>query len=227
MVFAEFLKQHVPSKCNVFLGGFLFHFDGSESQQIDVIITNDVTPRFDFHNKGGVGKSFAPVEGTIAVASLKSFLDKNRLYDALDNIASIPPTMLPVRTVLGAEINRYDEFPYKIVFANDGLALGTIYAHLKDYYATHNVPLGRRPEIIYVAGKYFIAIGSRGLMNTSVVTRETTATDPTEYYAFTRDPDIQAIAWIINKIQDYTSASTHILFSYGDMINKMNEPTAS
>ncbi len=27
-VYIDFLKQHVPSKCNVFLGGFLFGEDG-------------------------------------------------------------------------------------------------------------------------------------------------------------------------------------------------------
>jgi hypothetical protein len=27
-VYADFLRQHAPSKCNVFLGGFLFDDDG-------------------------------------------------------------------------------------------------------------------------------------------------------------------------------------------------------
>ncbi len=39
--YATFLRQHAPSKCNVFLGGFLFHEDGSESAQLDVIVTTD------------------------------------------------------------------------------------------------------------------------------------------------------------------------------------------
>ena len=32
LIYAEFLKQHVPSKCNIFLGGFLFGKDGTESK---------------------------------------------------------------------------------------------------------------------------------------------------------------------------------------------------
>ncbi len=36
-VYADFLKQHAPSKCNVFLGGFLFDEDGSESKQMEAM----------------------------------------------------------------------------------------------------------------------------------------------------------------------------------------------
>ncbi len=67
----------IPSKCNVFLGGFLFGEDGDESKQLDVIISTDTSPKYDFHNSGGKGKSFAPVEGCLGVASIKSFLDKS------------------------------------------------------------------------------------------------------------------------------------------------------
>ena len=35
LVYAEFLRNHAPSKCNVFLGGFLFHLDGTESKQLE------------------------------------------------------------------------------------------------------------------------------------------------------------------------------------------------
>ncbi|HYX72390.1 MAG TPA: DUF6602 domain-containing protein, partial [Nitrososphaera sp.] len=107
-VYAEFLKQHAPSKCNVFLGGFLFGEDGSESGQLDVIITTDTTPRFDFHNRQGMGKSFSPVEGTLGVASIKSTLNKNELENALKSIAAIPPTS-PVedRLTLGLTLTNY------------------------------------------------------------------------------------------------------------------------
>ena len=64
-VYAEFLRQHAPSKCNVFLGGFLFDEDGNESRQLDIIVTTDTAPRFDFHNPDGSGKSFSPVEAIV------------------------------------------------------------------------------------------------------------------------------------------------------------------
>jgi len=75
LVYSEFLKQHAPSKCNVFLGGFLFDYDGAESKQLDIIITTDTAPRFNFHNKDGSGKSFSPVEGTLGIVSIKSTLN--------------------------------------------------------------------------------------------------------------------------------------------------------
>src|SRR5688500_18060979 len=62
-VYKEFLKQHAPSKCNVFLGGYLFDEDGAASKQLDVIITTDTTPRFDLHNKDGAGKHFHQWKG--------------------------------------------------------------------------------------------------------------------------------------------------------------------
>jgi len=50
-IYKEFLKQHLPSKCNVFLGGYLFDDDGAESKQLDIIITTDTTPCFNFANE--------------------------------------------------------------------------------------------------------------------------------------------------------------------------------
>ena len=44
-----------------FLGGFLFGEDGEESKQLDVIISTDTAPRYDFRNPQGKGKSFGIV----------------------------------------------------------------------------------------------------------------------------------------------------------------------
>jgi hypothetical protein len=92
LIYLEFLKQHAPSKCNVYLGGFLFGEDGDESNQLDIIISTDTAPRYNFHNPDGKGKSFAPVEGCLGIASIKSKLDKAQLIDSLNGIASIPKT---------------------------------------------------------------------------------------------------------------------------------------
>ena len=121
-IYADFLRQHAPSKCNVFLGGFLFQDDGTESKQLDVIVTTDTAPRFDLHNPDGGGKSFSPVEGTIGVASIKSTLDKQQLFDALSGIASIPPTKsLDGRVSPILKVSNYDDWPYKIIYASNGL----------------------------------------------------------------------------------------------------------
>ena len=77
-VYVEFLKQHTPSKCNVFLGGFIFDEDGAESKQLDIIITTDTAPRFDFHNKDGTGKALRQNKMTIYSCVLARACSSNR-----------------------------------------------------------------------------------------------------------------------------------------------------
>lgn len=221
-VYVDFLRWHVPSKCNVFLGGFLFDEEGAESHQLDVIITTDTTPRYDFHNRDGSGKSFSPVEGTLGVASIKSRLDKKQLEDALLGIASIPPTKsLDGRLSLGVGIHDYDDWPYKIVYATDGIKLQTLIKHLTAFYRTHyNIPLARRPHIIHVAGKYVILRVVRGMILTST-SGEATSLEPGSFHVINEYSDLHAIAWTLHKIQLNAASSTDIWFSYGELINKV------
>jgi hypothetical protein len=222
-LYADFLKQHAPSKCNVFLGGFLFHVDGSESKQLDVIVTTDTAPRYDFHNRDGGGKSFSPVEGTLGVASIKSTLDKAQLYDALTGIASIPPTEpLGKRVSTILKIKNYEDWPYKIVYATSGLAANTILGHLNDYYADNSqVPITRRPNVIHVAGKYAIFRATSGMSTYDRATSQSTALEPGTFHVFSDDTDLQAICWVLNDLQTKATASTHILFRYEGVIKRL------
>lgn len=222
-IYGNFLRQHAPSKCNVFLGGYLFHMDGTESRQLDVIVTTDTAPRYDFHNSDGGGKSFSPVEGTLGVVSIKSKLDKDNLHDALLGIASIPPTEpLGDRIPKMLIINNYDHWPYKIVYATNGLRAETILGHLNDFYTGNpDISLGRRPDVIHVAGKYAIFRGREGMVVRNLLTHQI---KPAEYgkYIFTSDnPDLQAIGWVLNDLQQRAVASTHILFNYEQLINNI------
>lgn len=224
-VYAEFLHQHAPSKCNVFFGGFLFGDDGTESGQLDVLVTTDTTPRFDFHNRDGHGKSFAPVEGTLGVASIKSTLDKKQLEDALTSIATIPPTSpLEGRLSFGIQIKNYDDWPYKVIYASDGISPTTLMSHLQDFYAHHaDTPFGRRPNVIHVSGKYVIF---RVIAGMTVWDAGKKAEEPLEIGAFrlfTRDPDLQGIIWVLDGLQERATASNHILYSYGEIMNRVND----
>lgn len=224
LAYAEFLKQHAPSKCNVFLGGFLFDDDGSESKQLDLIITTDTAPRFNFHNKDGLGKSFSPVEGTLGVVSVKSTLNRAELFDALGGIASIPPTRaLDGRVNLLLNIKNYDDWPVKIVYASNGIAPETLLAHINEYYVAHpEIPLSRRPNFIHVAGSCLIF---RAQDSMTLRDRETGAVMPLahgSYTLLTTDSDLQAIVWTLNQLQQNATASTQILFSYGSIINKVS-----
>ena len=223
-VYAEFLRQHAPSKCNVFFGGFLFGADGSESAQLDVLVTTDTTPRFNVHNKDGQGKSFSPVEGTLAVASIKSTLNKNELENALAGIAGIPPTgSLENRVSFGLSILNYDDWPYKIIYASDGISPEALLGHLSNYYLSNpNIPLGRRPNVIHVSGKYVIFKAIAGMSVWDVNKQENEALEVGTFRHFTRDPDLQGILWVLDGLQQRATASTHILYSYGEIMNQVN-----
>jgi len=86
----DFLESHIPTRCNVIKGGFVFDSTGSKSSQIDLMVCNDQTFQFkksgDNNNKT---KSFNCVEGCYAVISVKSYLNKAALIDSLQNLASV------------------------------------------------------------------------------------------------------------------------------------------
>lgn len=224
-VYAEFLRQHAPSKCNVFFGGFLFDFDGNESGQLDVLVTTDTTPRFDFHNADGGGKSFSPVEGTLAVASVKSTLDKAELEDALAGIAKIPRTgSLEGRIISLVSLKNYDDWPYKVIYASDGISAAAIMTHLLEFYKGNpGIPFSRRPNVIHVAGKYAILRVVNGLEIREKPTGNVTEQPPLGgFMLIQQSPDLVAMTWVLDALQQNSMASTHILFSYSEILNRVN-----
>jgi hypothetical protein len=225
-IYAEFLRQHAPSKCNVFFGGFIFEEDGAESNQLDIIITTDTAPRFNFHNKDGSGKSFSPIEGTLGVVSVKSTLNRNELFDALAGIASVPPTRsLKGRVNVLLRINNYDDWPLKVVYASSGISPDTLLAHVNEYYSNNpTVPLSRRPNFIHVAGSCLLY---RAVERMKLHSLDTGAEEPLVigiYYLLTADPDLLAILWVLHELQQNAARSNHIIFSYGHLIKKLTGP---
>ena len=228
-VYAEFLRQLVPSKCNVFRGGFVFAEDGSESKQLDVIVTTDTTPRFDFPNPDGSDKSFAPVEGTLAVASIKSTLNKQGLFNALEGIASIPESQsLEGRLSPTFEITDYEDWPYKIIYATKGVSLNTLIKHLVAFYAENQaIPMGRRPNIIHVSGKYLLQkrtheikfVQQGGDSEEQPEAKE--ILEKAQYIGTEKAPDLQGILWVLQGIQRRSASSAHIFYDYGYLINSV------
>jgi hypothetical protein len=223
-VYAEFLRLHAPSKCNVFLGGSLFGDDGSESAQMDVIVTTDTAPRYNFHNRDGFGKAFSPVEGALGAVSIKSTLTKAELEDALRGIASIPPTQpLVGRVSFGLTIKNYDDWPYKVIYATDGVSAPTLMQHIGAFYERNpDIPLGRRPNVIHVSGKYAVFRAVEGMSVWDRSTQRNEPMAPGTFRFFTEDPDLQGLLWVLESLQQRATASTHILYSYGDILNQIN-----
>lgn len=228
-VYAEFLAQHVPSKCNVFFGGFLFGNDGTESGQLDVIVTTDTTPRFNLHNRDGAGKSFSPVDGCLAIASIKSMLNKAELEDSLLGMARVPPTSSLdglINPMLS--VGDYDDWPYKIIYATSGIAVETAMEHINNFYQFHPaIPLSRRPNVIHVSGKYTIFRVVPGISIWNRNKGEKKDARIGEFHPFTTDPDLQGIVWVLDNLQKRATISSHILYSYGDIINRVTGVPAS
>ncbi|SDQ77880.1 DUF6602 domain-containing protein [Pseudovibrio sp. Tun.PSC04-5.I4] len=228
-IYQQFLASHIPANCTVKLGGFVFQLDGSESKQMDVIISNNTSIQFDFHNQDGAGKSFAPVEGTIAVASIKSILDKKELRDALSNIASIPSMqpITPSRHSYGTVVEGYENWPFKIIFAYGGLEAGTIIEHLNTFYSENpNIPPTRRPNIIHVAGKYNLIKSDGGLEIMNADGSIFRKVPQNEYVPFVENSDVQALAFVVRSIQQNAMTSGHIFTSYTELLNNVVQVAA-
>ena len=214
-VYKDFLKMHLPDSCNTILGGYLFDLDGTESKQLDLIVTNSTSIRF-----GEMSKEFACVEGSLAVVEVKSNLDTEKLFQALEGIASVPPTVpLERRRSPIITIPNYNDWPYKIIYAHKGNKLETIYQSLNEFYLQYpTIPFTRRPNLIHVNGKgHIVRVGPEGrfLRNGEKVPANTfwQMLDSTNVYAFME---------VIKEIQSRSQASLHILYDYSSMIDRIS-----
>lgn len=217
-VYAEFLRQHLPSSCNVCFGGFLFDQEGNESSQVDVIITNDSSLRFDLHNPEGTGKSFGCIDGCVGVVCLKSNLTTAELRDALLNLASIPNKQsMERRTNPLVRLGNYEDWPFKIIYSPQGVQLETILSELNGFYQQQpGVPLHKRPNLIHVAGQYYIV---RAAGNAQ--TRDGTKIPENSFYGQADPTDVVALYWAVTNIQKVAMGSKHVLYDYRAMLDKI------
>jgi hypothetical protein len=219
-IYAQFLKSHLPPSCNVQFGGFLFDQHGKESKQIDILVTDESTLQFKAPTNGEGGKSFACVDGTIAVVSVKSTLDSTRLSDSLLNISSIPDKqpLTSDRVSFSLKIGDFDDWPYKIVYASDGIELETMLNALKGFYEKQaDIPLNKRPNLIHVLGKYAIVrTGQEG-----GVTRDGTRIEPNKFHGMSDPNGVIGLVSAATAIQRIASASKHIFYRYNEMLNNI------
>lgn len=219
-IYMEMLKQHAPSSCNISLGGFLFDQKGNESKQLDIIVTNESSLQFNFHNPDGSGKSFACVDGCIAVVAIKSKLDSNQLVEALNNIASIPDK-LPLtdeRKSFGIVIKRYDEWPYKVIFAFDGIELTSLKDTLNQFFEHHpQIPFNKRPNLIHVAGKYVIV----RIEQEGGKTRDGKNIESNTFYSMMEPTDVFGLFLTITQIQSVALNAKHIFTGYNEMLDRI------
>ena len=214
-VYRAFLERHLPRSCDVFLGGYLFDTGGNSSTQMDVIATSGIAPRF---RMSSGNRYIAPLEGTIAVAEIKSRLTKATLHEALAGCASIPT--MPESTGIVAPYLRVDEArwqdtPYKIVFAYDGIAVDTACSHIAEYYQQNgHIPLSRRPNIIHVLEKYTIIRITPDMRVMNLDGSDSTQLDVGRFHPFVVASDVSAMAWILIALQGKAFECAHLLYKF-------------
>ena len=158
----DFLSHHIPTRSNIIKGGFVFDSLGNRSRQIDLMICNDQTFQFK-QSQDNKTKSFNCVEGCFAVISVKSFLNKQSLTEALDNLGSLPTTKkLKVNPFLTNGKDIIKTMPQKYIFAYRGDSKDTINKYCEEYYSTHT--LENAPDMIVVNNEcYFSRAGPKGI----------------------------------------------------------------
>lgn len=217
--YVNFLKNHLPSACNVCLGGFLFDLDGAESGQIDIIITCNTCLRYTLL-VDGFDKGFACVEGTLGVVSVKSTLDSKELIDSLDKFAEIPATSsLNGRIPFTLNIPYYEDWPYKIIYAHNGISIETLYSSLNKYYLENpQIPFTRRPNLIHINGKGCVVriLPGGGLLRNGIKVPEHV------FHPIHDTSNVIGLHEAIKNIQQHSLAAHHIFYNYGEMINKIN-----
>lgn len=222
-IYAEFLRTHLPASCTVLYGGFVFDQAGNESNQIDLIISSDSCPQFNFTNKNGSGKSFACIDGTVSVISLKSNLDSKELTNVLENIASIPliEPLEGKRAPPILIIPSYHDWPFKVIYAPDGISMKNLMTSLDEFYMRNPlIPMARRPNLIHVAGKYCIV----RILGDDAETLDGTRVPKDTFYGMADPRDIFALTYVVEEIQKISAAMHHILFDYDRIrINLLKE----
>lgn len=152
----DFLNNHLALRLTANLGGSILGFEQPISAQIDVVVKNDLSPRFEENEK-----AFFLAESVVSAITVKSFLSKDNIFDALLNLASIPQFSQQVLTFKALQSRAYSEYvkfhPRLFVFAFGGISHETATKHVVKFYEEHpQVADNRKPYSIIVNGKYTI-----------------------------------------------------------------------
>lgn len=213
-------SKHLPKRCEVVKGGFIFDTE-TESKQIDIIITNDLTLQFrEFE------KSFNCVEGCYAAISVKTTFGKGDIFEALANIASVP-NMPPVSTMpyllAGPSPTQQSlrELPFRAIFAFDGAEVPTIMNHIHAYYAENPTPDDRRPHVIVVNNHCLIVrIGAEGAKN-----RGGQSIPPHTFHPIlaenAQNLGAYSLVYLLTQIQKASNVGAHVLFDFGTYMDKI------
>jgi hypothetical protein len=160
----DFLRLHLPDRCNVSKGGLIIDSQSNESKQVDIVVTNDLSLQFKKYHHNVLQKKFNCIEGCYSVISVKSSLDKDDLFDALDNLHSVPRLEdMPASPLVTDPHILLEEIPSRIIFAYKGPHIETTKKNLTEHQQDRRIQPGHMVDLIVVNNQYHISkVGYRG-----------------------------------------------------------------
>ncbi len=158
-IIGKFLRPFLPT-CYGIGSGQVFSSDGSASDQVDVVLYDEVFSNVLFRDSRN---SLFPCEAVYGLIEVKSVLSTAELESSITNIESVkklarsPSDMLDLlpfrRLNVGAGLN-YDKQarnPYfGVVFAYDGLTVDTVLSTLLGHLTTPRLPREQLPDFVFL-----------------------------------------------------------------------------
>ena len=227
-VLLHFLKSHLPSRCSILKGGCVFDAEGNASKQIDLLITNDFSLKFSYFDQGTQhNKSIQTVEGCLAAISVKSTLCKSELYEALNNLASIPRmpnTILEkINPMLGIEFkNTFLRLPKKILFAFSGQPVETTLAQINAFYNENKMENHQKTDMIIINNTCCIQRTYKGGGKTRNGSSIPEGTYHPMYSSSQEKFGGLPLLYLIKEIQSTAQFCPHILFTYDDYFDAID-----
>jgi uncharacterized protein DUF6602 len=224
----KFLKNHMPSFCNVFYGGYLFNLEGEVSSQIDIIMNSGTSPQFKLQ-EGGIDKSFGCIEGTIGVVEVKTNLDKQRLIETLNTFSTIPKQQ-PFGEIIkppGLEVPSYGYWPYKILIAFDGINRNSITEYIHEFLDENpGLDNSRLPDIIYIVDQGYLKLfktkDELRVYDASLLKAQGVSSFGNGLYVdFANLPEHTALYYILRDLQIYSQVLPLLSFNYDKIMDNL------
>jgi hypothetical protein len=157
-ILIDFLRLHLPARCNVSKGGLIIDSRSNESKQVDIVVTNDLSLQFKKYHDNELQKVFNCIEGCYSVISVKSSLDKDDFFNALDNLYSVPRLEhMPVSPLVADPGYVLHQMPARIIFAYEGPDIETTRSHLTEHQQDRGIQPEHMVDLIVVNNKYHIS----------------------------------------------------------------------
>ena len=226
-VLLKFLQLHLPARCSVVKGGFIFDSVGNVSRQIDLLVVNDFSLKFAYFDQHAQNsKNIQTVEGCLAAISVKSTLSKDTLYEALNNLASIPsmPTDIVenINPLLGDSRSHYLNLPIKIVFAFSGQSVEKTIEHVNNFYNENKLNDQQKASLIIINNSFCL----QRIYTGGGVTRDGTNIAEGVFHPMHSNKKEKfgslPLLWLLMKIQETAQYCPHVLFNYQKYFDAIN-----